>query len=142
VAATDAGLRTFRVDRITSVEMTGAPVVRPEGFVLAEAWRLISDEIEERRTPLRARATVAPDAVPLCRWVLGNRVRIGPLGPDGRVEVELRGQSARALAGEIAGLGGLVEVVEPEDVRGHLAAIAAELSAVYAAGPAAVTNDR
>ena len=41
VAATDAGLRTFRVDRMTSVEPTGEPVVRPDGFELTEAWRLI-----------------------------------------------------------------------------------------------------
>src|SRR5207237_11384 len=31
VANTDAGLRTFRVDRMTSVEPTGERVVRPDG---------------------------------------------------------------------------------------------------------------
>jgi len=46
VAATDAGLRTFRVDRMSSVEPTGEAVVRPEGFDLAEAWRLIADEVD------------------------------------------------------------------------------------------------
>ena len=65
VADTDAGLRTFRVDRVTSVKPTGRPVVRPEGFELAQAWQLIADEIEQRRTPLRARAWAQPDAVPL-----------------------------------------------------------------------------
>src|SRR5579862_473984 len=39
VADTEAGLRTFRVDRATSVEGTGVPVVRPDGFDLAAAWR-------------------------------------------------------------------------------------------------------
>ena len=39
VAATDAGLRTLRVDRTTSVEPTGEPVVRPEGFELTDGWR-------------------------------------------------------------------------------------------------------
>src|SRR5207302_7346381 len=56
VADTDAGLRTFRVDRMTSVVSTGESVVRPEGFELAQAWQLIADEIEHKRTPLRARA--------------------------------------------------------------------------------------
>ncbi len=37
VADTEAGLRTFRVDRITAVVATGEPVVRPEGFELTEA---------------------------------------------------------------------------------------------------------
>jgi len=38
VADTEAGLRTFRVDRVTVVEATGDAVVRPAGFDLNEAW--------------------------------------------------------------------------------------------------------
>jgi predicted DNA-binding transcriptional regulator YafY len=132
VADTEAGLRTFRVDRMTAVEPTGDAVVRPEGFDLPEAWRLITDEVEQRRTPVRARALATPDTVPICRWVLGNRVQIGPTGRDGRVEVELRGQSIRSLGGEIAGLGGGLEVTEPTELRELLAEIAAELADLYA----------
>src|SRR5207244_3548982 len=117
VADTDAGLRTFRVDRMKSARPTGRPVVRPEGFELAQAWQLISDEIEQRRTPLRARAWASPDVLPICRWILGNRVRIGPAGPDGRVEVELRGHHVDSLAGEIAGLGAGLEIIDPPELR-------------------------
>jgi predicted DNA-binding transcriptional regulator YafY len=131
VADTEAGLRTFRVDRMTSVEPTGDPVVRPEGFDLPEAWRLITDEVEQRRTPVHARALATPDTVPICRWVLGNRVQIGPTGRDGRVEVELRGQSVRSLGGEIAGFGGGLEVIEPAELRDLLAQIAGELAELY-----------
>ena len=134
VADTGAGLRTFRVDRMTSVVPTGEPVVRPEGFELAQAWQLIADEIEQRRTPLRSRALASPGVVPLCRWVFGNRVRIGPAGADGRVEIELRGRHAESLAGEIAGLGGAIEVVDPPELRDRLARVGAELTATY--GPA------
>ena len=49
VADTEVGLRTFRVDRVTAVERTGQAVVRPEGFDLEEAWRLITDEVGQRR---------------------------------------------------------------------------------------------
>jgi len=131
VADTDAGLRTFRVDRVTSVKPSGRPVVRPEGFELAQAWQLIADEIEQRRTPLRARAWAQPDAVPVCRWIFGNRVRSGPAGVDGRVEIELRGHHVDALAGEIAGLGSAVEVVDPPELRQRLARVGAELTATY-----------
>jgi len=131
VADTEAGLRTFRVDRMTSVEPTGEAVVRPQGFDLPEAWRLITDEVEQRRTPVHAQALATPDTVPVCRWVLGNRVQIGPTGPDGRVEVQLRGQSVRSLAGEIAGLGGGLEVLEPAELRDLLAQIAGELAGLY-----------
>jgi predicted DNA-binding transcriptional regulator YafY len=131
VANTDAGLRTFRVDRITSVEPTGQAVVRPDGFDLAAAWRLIADEVDQRRTPARAQGVVSTDAVGLCGWVFGTRVRIGPSRPDGRVEVEFRGHSEHALAAELAGFGALVEILDPPPVRAHLARIGDELAGVY-----------
>src|SRR3954470_14338170 len=43
VGDTDAGLRTFRVDRMTSVEPNGRPVTRPDGFDLQHAWKLITE---------------------------------------------------------------------------------------------------
>jgi predicted DNA-binding transcriptional regulator YafY len=132
VADTEAGLRTFRVDRVTGVEPTGEPVVRPEGFDLAAAWRLIADEVDQKRTPLRATAVVDPEAVQICRWILGSRVRIGPAEADGRVAVELRGHSIEALAGEVAGLGGRLEVRDPPELRALLARLGAELVARYA----------
>ena len=131
VAGTDAGLRTFRVDRMTAVEPTGEPVVRPEGFELAEAWRMITDEVDRRRTPVLAHALARSDAVWICRSVFGNRVKIGPPGADGRVEVELRGHSARSLAAEVAGLGAMLEVLDPPEVREVLATVAGELAGLY-----------
>jgi predicted DNA-binding transcriptional regulator YafY len=131
VAATDAGLRTFRVDRVTSVEPTGDPVVRPDGFDLAEAWQMISAQVDELRTPLRARAAATADMVGTLRWVLGTRLRVGPQRPDGRIDVEISGYSERSLAGEIAGFGAALEVFEPESMRAELAQIAAELHQVY-----------
>jgi len=136
IANTDAGLRTFRVDRISGVSPTGDAVVRPDGFDLAEAWRLITDEVEQKRTPVRARARAHPDMIPMCYWILGSRVRIGPPGPDGRVDVEIRGHSVRALAGEIAGFGAGLEVVDPPELRELLARIGAEVAAVHAGPPA------
>lgn len=133
VAGTDAGLRTFRVDRMRHVEPTGEPAVAPAGFDLAEAWRLISDEVEQRRAPVRAVAMAEPQAVSWCRALLGTRLRIGPGTADGRVEVELRGHSVRSLVAEIAGFGASLEVVAPTEVRQELLALAAELSELYQA---------
>jgi hypothetical protein len=141
VADTDKGLRTFRVDRINSVEGTGRPVCRPDGFELEEAWRLIADEIDQRRAPLRARVFAAPEAVGWCRATLGARVRIGPPGPDGRVELELRGHHPRSLAAELAGFGGLIEVIEPQELRDALATIGAELVGRYRRAAASVADD-
>jgi len=134
VADTVSGLRTFRVDRISSVESTGLRVVRPDGFNLAEAWRLITETVDQRRTPLLARAVAAADAVWLCRAVFGTRVNIGPRDADGRVALEIRASSAQALAGEIAGLATMVEVLDPPEVRAHLALIGTGLAHLYGDG--------
>jgi predicted DNA-binding transcriptional regulator YafY len=131
VGDTAAGMRTFRVDRVRSVESTGEPVERPEGFDLAEAWKLITDNVDQLRTPVRARAVVAGDYVGLCRMIFGGRLRIGPSRDDGRVDVELRGHSEPALAGEIAALGAGVEVLEPPELREQLLRLGRELTSVY-----------
>jgi len=98
VADTSNGLRTFRVDRIASVASTGAPVVRPHGFVLADAWKLIADEVDKRRSPVWARGSADPPLLWILRGALGNRLQIGGATADGRVEIEVRGRTARALS--------------------------------------------
>ena len=131
VAGTEAGLRTFRVDRVQAVEPTGAPVERPDGFDLAEAWRAISADVDRLRAPVEAFALAEPWAVGILRYALGSRMAIGAARPDGRVEVELRGHRVETLAGEIAGLGNGVEVFAPRELRDQLARTGAELAALY-----------
>lgn len=135
IAGTEAGLRTFRVDRVRAAVPTGRPAQRPDGFDLEATWRTITDELDERRAPVRARAVAPAALVPWCRSILGTRLRIGPAGPDGHVELELRGHSARSLASEIAGLAAHLHVVDPPAVRDELARLGADLVAVYAASP-------
>ena len=134
VASTDAGLRTFRVDRITSAEQTGQPVERPERFNLAEAWRMITENVDQLRTPVRARAAVDPDILFACRYAFGTRLLIGPIREDGRVEVELRGHHVRSLARELCGFGSMVEALDPPELREILAEIGAGLISTYGAG--------
>lgn len=131
VAMTEAGRRTFRIDRVSSVEPTNDPVRRPEGFDLAESWREIADEVDRRRTPLEAQAVCAPDGLGLLRMVLGGRLEVGGATPDGRIEVVIRGHNEYALAGEVAGLVEWLEITGPPDVRSRLAAIGAALVARY-----------
>ena len=50
---------------------------------------------------------------------------------DGRVRIEIRGHSLQSLAGEIAGFGAHLEVIEPPELRDELARIGAELLAAY-----------
>jgi predicted DNA-binding transcriptional regulator YafY len=135
VAGTERGERTFRVDRMRSVEISEVPAVRPAGFDLADAWRSIAAGVDELRTPARARAVVSSDSLSLLRYVFGKRMIIGPPQSDGRVQVELRSSGDRALAGEIAGFGTLIEVVEPRAICEILAGIGAELVDLYGGSP-------
>jgi predicted DNA-binding transcriptional regulator YafY len=133
VADTAAGRRTFRVDRIESVEITGERVERPAGFDLAEVWRQVVDEVEERRTPVRAHGRIHAHLLGHLRATLGPRAQIGP--SDGEwVDVELRGHHLVALAAEVAGFGAGLEITDPDELRRELARIGAELQTVYASG--------
>jgi predicted DNA-binding transcriptional regulator YafY len=145
VADTEHGLRTFRIDRMRTFDLTKKPVVRPEGFVLSEAWTLITDQVNEKRLPMTARCLVAPNRIPMLRARLGTRLRIGgPVGSakaasaaavqteaDGRIQIEVRGFNEIVLAGDLAGFGNLLEVVEPPALRERLALVAEELLGLY-----------
>ncbi|HEX2575657.1 MAG TPA: YafY family protein [Aquihabitans sp.] len=133
VADTAAGMRLFRVDRMTSVEPTGEPVVRPDGFDLAEAWRMITGRIDELRTPVQARASVDADLVHWARVAFGIRLQIGPPDGDGRVTIEVRGHSHESLARELAPFGGGVLVHEPAEVRAFLGAMGRALADAHEA---------
>ncbi|MFI6817626.1 helix-turn-helix transcriptional regulator [Nonomuraea sp. NPDC050328] len=131
VTHTDAGLRTFRIDRVSSVEPTGDPVHRPEGFDLAESWREIADDLDRRRTPLEAHAVCVPDAVGKLRMGFGDRLEVGGSTAGGRIEVVIRGYDEYSLAGELAGLVEWLEVTGPPGVRDHLASIGRTLVERY-----------
>ena len=132
VGTTDAGLRTFRVDRITDVEQTGEPVARPEGFDLEQTWRAVVDEVEERRTPVRARLLIDPPMVAILRSLFGQRLHIGPTDEaSGRVVTEVRGHSLRSLAAELGGFGSMAIVADPPELREELARLGRELVGLY-----------
>ena len=138
VAGTDDGQRTFRVDRMASVEPTGDRVVRPDGFDLAEAWRLITDELDEIRLPVRARGTATAEVARWLPMALGTQVRIGPADEQGRITVEIRGQNPAAIAGLVARFGAAIRLHEPPEVLEVLARIGADLAATYGPPPAPI----
>lgn len=131
VADTEAGLRTFRVDRVTAAEPTGRRVTRPDGFELAAAWDLVTDRVKELRSPTAARCRVGPTVLGILRSLYGGRLVVGEAGVDGAVAVEIRGYSIEALAGELGGFGARIEVIEPADLRDRLATIGRELIELY-----------
>ena len=132
VADTDAGQRTFRVSRVRSLRLTAEPVVRPDDFDLAEAWSSIVTTVDAQRAPVRVRLRADATIVDVLRYMFGNRVGPGAVGPDGRVEVELRAQSELMVARQLAGFADRIEVVAPDSVRRHLADIGLDLVRAHA----------
>lgn len=133
VADTDAGLRTFRVGRVRSATVTERPVVRPEGFDLAETWEGVVAAMDRRRKSFVVRAHVNPAAVGWLRGHLGpNRIAVGETLADGRLAVDLTFEAPEAAAWQLAGYAGYVEVVEPEMVREQLARLGNDLVEQYA----------
>jgi predicted DNA-binding transcriptional regulator YafY len=131
VADTDAGRRTFRVDRMIEAEPTGETFSRPADFDIHAEWSAVTDEVERQRLPVEVSFVADADAIHLLRWMFGSRLRIGPTRADGRVQLEVNGYSAASLAGELAGVGSRAEVLAPPEVRQHLARLGAELGALY-----------
>jgi predicted DNA-binding transcriptional regulator YafY len=123
VADTEAGRRTFRVDRVSSADPTDDPVHRPEDFDLAESWHEIADEVDRKRMPLELRAVCVPHGIGLLRMGFGSRLHVGGSTTDGRIEVLIRGYDEYTLAGELAGLVEWLDVTGPPGVRQHLASI-------------------
>jgi len=134
VANTDKGLRTFRVDRMRSVDATQVPVDRPADFDLESTWEDVLASLDERRMPATATLHVEEGMLGILRFVLGTRVRpTGNMvdGATSTVEVVVRGHSPEMLARHLAGFGASVHCVEPAEVRVHLGRIGAELRERY-----------
>jgi predicted DNA-binding transcriptional regulator YafY len=131
IADTSAGLRTFRVDRISAVDPTGRPATRPPGFDLHAAWELVRSRVAEMAPTVTASGWASPHVIGIARSVLGQRLRIGPPAPDGRIPIEVTGSHAIGLAGQLAGFGAAIEIVEPPVVRERLAEIGQELVERY-----------
>ena len=88
---------------------------------------MISAEVDQLRAPVQVQAAADVGVVQLLRWVFDTKVRVGPVRPDGRVDVEVAGPHVAALAGQLAGFGARLEVFEPVALRDELARVGAEL---------------
>ncbi|WP_431910324.1 helix-turn-helix transcriptional regulator [Nonomuraea jabiensis] len=133
IAGTEAGQRTFRVDRIAEAEVTELTFERPEGFVLSEAWGKVVDDMERRRSLLSATVLIAERFLPVLRHQFGRHCEVERVEEDGRVRARVAAPMALSIAEQLAGWGATVEVVEPEEVRAQLARIGSELVERYRA---------
>jgi predicted DNA-binding transcriptional regulator YafY len=133
IAGTDRGQRTFRVDRMTNVEVTGESFTRPADFDLSAAWTGVVTEVEQRRSLVSAMVLVAARHVVVLQDQYGRHCEVLDTLPDGRVRVRLAAPTPLMIAQPLAGWGALAEVEDSPEVRAELARLGAELVARYAA---------
>jgi len=131
VAHTARGRRTFRLDRVTAVTLSDAPVHRAEDFDLAQSWRDLTDEAERNRAVVEVHASCAPEGLSFLQTAVGDNLRIGPAASDGRIPVVIHAPSEYGIAGHLAGLVEWLEITSPHSVRDHLAAIGLALTRRY-----------
>ncbi|MEU6645103.1 YafY family protein [Saccharomonospora sp. NPDC046836] len=127
VARIGEPVRTYRVSRISSSEALEETFERPADFDLAGWWQRSSAQFERSLQRHRVRIRLSPAGVRLLPRLVDADLALaaldeaGPPGPDGWTEVELGLEEPDVAAGQLLGLGGTVEIIEPPAVRAAFA---------------------
>jgi predicted DNA-binding transcriptional regulator YafY len=138
VAGTDGAVRTYRVAQLERVQPLAERFERPAAFDLASHWADFLDGFDRRRHRGEALVRLSPqllDHLPhLLEPALARAARdtARPDGPDGWVTVRLPLESVAYTAGLLLRLGDEAEVLDPPELRDHLAGIVTRLAATYA----------
>ncbi|KJK46560.1 transcriptional regulator [Lentzea aerocolonigenes] len=139
IAGTADGQRTFRLDRIQGVNLTGTPSARPPDFVLAKAWDSVVTEVEQLRSGTKAIMRLQNRFLKVFQHMHGRHCTVLE-DLENETRVELTAPTPLDIARNVAGWGALITVESPREVQDHLARIGAELVSRYPpsspAGPA------
>jgi predicted DNA-binding transcriptional regulator YafY len=135
-------LRTFRVSRVQAVRLLHEDAQRPDDFDLAAHWAEASVEFlgSWPTTPVLVR--VRSDLVWLIRYVQDPRSTQAAMASasepdaDGWVTLTLHFENLEMAGYELMRLGGDLEVLEPVELRSHLAARATQMVERYSSVPA------
>ncbi|GHF53558.1 putative DNA-binding transcriptional regulator YafY [Amycolatopsis bartoniae] len=127
VARTEGTTRTYRVSRLSRVELRDERFERPADFDLANWWQRSSAQFERSLHRHRVRLRLSRRGVRALPRVVEEDLALaaldtaGPPDADGWVEVELALEEPEIAAGMLLGLGVDVEVLEPPAVRAAFA---------------------
>ncbi len=137
VAATDEGMRTYRVSRIREVRLTDEHFTRPDDFDLGAYWRAWCSAFEASLWHYPAVLRFSPEIVPVLPQTFGEGIfrQIESAIPDedGWITLPITFDTYESARGMVLGFGSLVEVVEPDELRAGVIEVAARIVAAYAA---------
>jgi predicted DNA-binding transcriptional regulator YafY len=135
VAATDKGMRVYRVSRIESVQMTQTHFARPQDFDLAKFWTdwVIGYKTSLPKYPVTLR--IGPDLIPVLPYILGDDVRslVEQAQPDseGWRVVDYTFERIEEAQTYVLGMGASVDVIAPEELRASVLKLATDVVAHY-----------
>lgn len=135
VAATDKGMRVYRVSRIEAVQMTQTHFTRPQDFDLAEFWAgwVIGYKASLPKYPVTLR--IGPDLIPVLPYILGEDVRslVEQAQPDseGWRVVNYTFERIEEAQAYVLGMGASVDVIAPEALRAGVWKLATDVVAHY-----------
>jgi predicted DNA-binding transcriptional regulator YafY len=158
VYAQEGRVRARRISHLLEAQILDEPVQRPAGFDLAVFWEAWCAGFEASRPSYPVRVRVAPHLAPDLTWYLGAGMRddvparvaqagppdeegwltfelcfesLGPPDEEGWLTFELCFESLEQARSRLLGLGGAVEVLEPEPLRLSVADYGRQVAARY-----------
>jgi predicted DNA-binding transcriptional regulator YafY len=137
VCAGDGRVRVHRVSQVLEAQISDERFTRPAGFDLAAFWQDWCTRREETRPTYPVTARVAPGLILYLPLFFGERARewlaqASPPDAEGWLTLTLQFESLFAARERVLGLGGAIEVLEPEPLRQSVADFAAQTVARYA----------
>jgi predicted DNA-binding transcriptional regulator YafY len=128
--------RLFRLSRVEAAEALDESAERPRGFDLAAAWREQTAGWDAGRAAFEATVRVGAADLPLVLRVAGDRVR----GKPSRGVVRMAFPAVEPAAAFLSSFGGMVEALDPPELRIELSRRASEIVRLYS--PAAKRKSR
>jgi len=136
VYSVNGNLRFQKARTFTLVEMLNLTFKREEGFNLEEVWKRITARSFNEQDAYRVRIKATPAAVEIIKgtyWDSPYKVLSysSALEPDGTLIMDLQFDYLPSARTFLLGMGGSVEVLEPEPLRWSLADFARQVLNIY-----------
>jgi predicted DNA-binding transcriptional regulator YafY len=124
--------RTYRVARMTEVEMLDEPAERSAGFDLAAFWERSAAAFREKLPRYYATFLASPDVM---RWVRYRGWRLEQEAIDGnKIRIRLRFDIEEEAVQFALSFGGRIEAIEPKELRAKVLAGAQAAAQLYEGG--------
>jgi predicted DNA-binding transcriptional regulator YafY len=138
VAAHRGSARMYRVSRVEQVDVLEETAVRPEGLDVRAEWDRLRSGLEQNMpSGVDVLVRVRPDRVAVVRRIVTPMLAKG--SPAREVEsddewphLRLHFRVREAACGMLLGFAGIVEVLEPDEIRSSLLDLAKTAVATYA----------